>query len=838
MFKKIKFGELGIILFVLAAVVFIYRDFFFRGKIVFSSNFLATFYSPWTTHQYPGYPNGIPNKPIGGNDNVRMFYPYRTFINESLKAGELPLWNPYNFSGSPLLADFQSAVFYPLNLIYFFLPQITAWSILVIIQPLLGTLFMYLYLRLFISQKSAAFLGAIAFGFSGFILVWSQENAVVGQASIWFPLILYGTEKFVSTNSLKYYVLLVAGLASCILAGFLQVTFYIFFVSILYGIFRIRSISKKKKGTLLFLVSAYLLSLMICAVQIIPSIEAFFQSARSTSSIQSVLETYLLPLRYYLRVLSPDIFGNPATYNYFGKGFYHESIFYLGIIPLVFVILAMSYCWKNKIVRFFIWVSAVSFFLGVKSPFTDWFYRLPIPLVNTFTPSRIFFVTSTALAVISAYGFSHWLENNSKKSRKTTYLAAGTMIGILIFIAVFYYLSVITNNKNLLVKFVCSLINPHEYLGAINAVTTFRNIIPQLFMLFALIVLTIFRNKFRFGKIIILILLCLGQFYFLNKYVVLGYREFLYPDHFIFADIQASQNKADRFISFGLPVASDVGIEKHIFSPDGIDPVFPKRYGQLIYAAKNKGLYTMEIPRIEVMLSEYSGNYKEMLDGRLFKIMSLLGVTHVYNFEKDYKNPEILGSLFVKEMFKPLWNREGWQVYENTQALPRAFLAENYLVETDPQKILDLMFDRKTDLRKTVILEEVPPNISLTQKSADLGTSDEVVLEVYKPSFVQLQVETDRDKILFLSDNYYPGWKAKIDNLETKIYRADFTFRGIVVPKGKHTIIFSFEPFSLKIGAIISGSAIFLLLSIVCFRRFNQRNNPPDAVSFSRFRHG
>ncbi len=838
MLKKIKWGELGIILFVLASMVFIYRDFFFRGKIVFSSNFLVTFYSPWTTHQYPGFPNGVPNKPIGGNDNVRMFYPYRTFINESLAAGELPLWNPYNFSGSPLLADFQSAVFYPLNLVYFFLPQIIAWSILVIIQPLLGTLFMYLYLRLFISQKSAAFLGAIAFGFSGFILVWSQENAVVGQASLWFPLILYGTEKIITTNSLKHFILLVAGLASCILAGFLQVTFYIFLVSFLYGFFRIQNISKKKGSNTLSLISAYFLSIMICAIQIIPSIEAFFQSARSSSSIQSVLETYLLPLRYYLRVLSPDIFGNPATYNYFGQGFYHESIFYLGIIPLVFAVLAVSYCWKNKIVKFFIRVSAVSFFLGVKSPFTDWFYRLPIPLVNTFTPSRIFFVTSTALAIISAFGFSYWLENDSKKTRKRTYLAAGMMIGVLIFITVFYYLSVITNNRNLLVKFVCSLINPNEYLMMTSVITTFRNIIPQLLMLFAVILITTFRKKIRYGKVIVIILLCLGQFYFLNKYAVIGYRKFLYPDHFIFSDIRTNQKITDRFISFGLPIASDVGIEKHIFSPDGIDPVFPRRYGQLVYGAKNNGLYTMEIPRIEVMLSEYSDNYKEMLDGRLFKIISLLGVTRVYNFEKEYKNKEILGSLFPKSLFKPLWNREGWQAYENFKALPRAFFVDDYLMEKDPQKILDLMFDRKIDLRKTVILEETLPEISLTQKDPGLALSSEVIIEAYKSSFIQLQVETDKDKILFLSDNYYPGWKAKIDNLETKIYRADFTFRGIVVPKGKHTVVFSFEPFSFKIGAIISGSAIFLLLLFVYFQRFQNWNDPPNTVGFSRFRHG
>src|SRR3989344_1463805 len=250
MWKRIRSGEVLVCIFVFCALAFIYRDVILQGNVVFSTHFLASFYSPWTTYKYEGYPNGIPNKPIGGNDNIRMFYPYRTFINESLSKGEIPLWNPYNFSGSPLLANFQSAVFYPLNWIYFFLPQITAWGLLVVVQPVLGTLFMYLYLRQFIRQKLAAFFGAFTFGFSGFILVWSQENAVVGQAAIWYPLALLATDKLISFPSSKYFIFLIAVLTLCILAGFLQVTFYIFLVTFLYGIFRIRQRPQKRRNCL------------------------------------------------------------------------------------------------------------------------------------------------------------------------------------------------------------------------------------------------------------------------------------------------------------------------------------------------------------------------------------------------------------------------------------------------------------------------------------------------------------------------------------------------------------------------------------------------------------
>src|SRR3989344_6689653 len=137
-----------IIISIIICLLFIYRQVIFEGKILFPSNFLAQVYSPWRTGKFPGWETGIPHKPIG-DDQIRLFYPERTFANEMLTKNTIPLWNPYNFSGTPFLADLQSAVFYPLNILYFFVPQIYAWEILLFIQPLMATFFMFLFLNFF-----------------------------------------------------------------------------------------------------------------------------------------------------------------------------------------------------------------------------------------------------------------------------------------------------------------------------------------------------------------------------------------------------------------------------------------------------------------------------------------------------------------------------------------------------------------------------------------------------------------------------------------------------------------------------------------------------------------
>jgi len=74
-----------------------------------------------------------------------------------------------------------------------------------------------------------------------------------------------------------------------------------------------------------------------------------------------------------------------------------------------------------------------------------------------------------------------------------------------------------------------------------------------------------------------------------------------------------------------------------------------------------------------------------------------------------------------------------------------------------------------------------------------------------------------------LSDNYYPGWKAYVDGEETQIYRTNYTFRSIFLPKGMHSIIFKYQPESLKIGIAISVGSLILLTLIfigINYRKF------------------
>ena len=80
-------------------------------------------------------------------DGMAEFYPWRLFAAESLRAGWIPLWNPHQFCGTPFVANSQSAVFYPLNLLFCVMPVARAFGVSVWLHLRLTGLFLYGFLR-------------------------------------------------------------------------------------------------------------------------------------------------------------------------------------------------------------------------------------------------------------------------------------------------------------------------------------------------------------------------------------------------------------------------------------------------------------------------------------------------------------------------------------------------------------------------------------------------------------------------------------------------------------------------------------------------------------------
>src|SRR3990172_7137742 len=131
-----KLSILPIVLFIFL-VLFFFKPVLFENKLPIPSDTIIGLYHPFRDLFSKDYPNGIPFKNSLITDPVRQQYPWRELAISLEKKFELPLWNPYNLSGTPLLANMQSGALYPLNVLFFIFPFSLAWSLLIIFEPVL-----------------------------------------------------------------------------------------------------------------------------------------------------------------------------------------------------------------------------------------------------------------------------------------------------------------------------------------------------------------------------------------------------------------------------------------------------------------------------------------------------------------------------------------------------------------------------------------------------------------------------------------------------------------------------------------------------------------------------
>ena len=198
--------------------------------------------------------------------------------------------------------------------------------------------------------------------------------------------------------------------------------------------------------------------------------------------------------------------------------------------------------------------------------------------------------------------------------------------------------------------------------------------------------------------------------------------------------------------------------------------------------------------------------------------MDFLGVKFILNKNESLgkrNEPDYLA--FPQEEYRLIYQKPPWQIYRNNDALPRFFLTDSFVIEKDREKIISRLYDNKRDA-KTVILEE-DLNIPIQKRKG------KVKLIKYSPNKISFSVDTQSNNILFMSDTFYLGWKAYVDERETKIYRADYVFRAIPVPKGKHTVMFSYNPKSFYIGTSVTLVTIMVIMLYIAINRMRGKND-------------
>jgi hypothetical protein len=155
-------------------------------------------------------------------------------------------------------------------------------------------------------------------------------------------------------------------------------------------------------------------------------------------------------------------------------------------------------------------------------------------------------------------------------------------------------------------------------------------------------------------------------------------------------------------------------------------------------------------------------------------------------------------------------------IYENTRALPRAWLASEVRV-MDEEAMLEVI--------RTGYLPDgskwEPQRTALVQTALAGGLNGstqagQVEMITYEPNRIRLVARAGGASMLVLSENDYPGWRAYIDGAEAPIASVNYGLRGVLLPAGAHEVTFVYRPWSITAGVLISF-ATAVLLGLFCF---------------------
>jgi hypothetical protein len=759
-------------------VILFFWKFFIRGLIPIPGDFIVGVYHPWLDYKW-GTVTGVPVKNPIMADVVSFTYPMRILAVEQLKSGTSPLWNPYILTGTPLLANFQSAPFTFTNIFYFVFNNNTAWGLQVASQHFFVILFTFLLLRYWKLSKTASLVGGIIYSFSGFNMIWSQWNAHTLTASF-IPLLILFLDKFLTTGNKKHGVMFSLVLFLQLLSGYPQVVLYTIIALALFWITKINKTKKIILGTF-FLILFGLLGIGLAAFQLLPGAELLSASQRSIE-----INTYsyaVLPWVKLITFLAPDFFGNHATGNYWGPQDYTSNVGFVGVVAMILFFIPLG----KKIsvnLKFAYLLSVLAIIMAIDTPVTKYIWASGFLGLKAASAHRVLILWNFAVAICAAYGLDHIFAKN--KISKKSLIFAGLCLSVYLVFAVMAYIKTYGDPLYLLPN------GQHKYLIGV------RNLVLPSIIFFLMSLLVFIGERFinvkKYIGICISFLLVIELFRFGWKYTPFSPKDYLYPETPVITYLK-NQNPPFRVTGTEV-IPMNLRMTYGLESPEGYDAVYPQQIAQLFASVGSASANATT-----------AGRYG-FIDDVNSPVVGLINTKYLLALKRDVDNRPsetgIIDKKYLTSQYSEVFTDKSVTVLRDEKMSPRAFMYFDYKVEKDRKTLEGLLTNK--DLTKTVYLDKDPNIIPVKSEF-------EAVYRMFNENNIIVDLKTGGDGILFVSDNYYPGWNVYVDGNKKEMLRANYTFRGVSVEKGKHKVEFKYEPVSYKNGLRISfGSGLTLLI--------------------------
>jgi hypothetical protein len=356
-----------------------------------------------------------PNLILAGCDTL-IFYPYKRFWIDSLRAGDPAYWNPYMSFGKCFVGDPQVGAFSPFNILHYFSSYTFAFTLEAVVHFFVAAFGTYLFLRSMGSRWQGAFLAGFVFAFGAFMMTQSYESqSILFWAISWMPFCLYFLNRMIQEPRFIWMIGLSVCFALSSFSSHPQMTYY---TSLLCAFFALDACLRgliSFRRMFLWGLGAVGLTLLLISCQLLPAWEYLNKTNRWGWGISNVMTEYLSPLNLE-SFINPNFQGTPTDGTYHGVWGYHAVTNYNGLIPLGLFFIGLFYI--RRVPRL-LWFFIMAFLftemaMGVSTVPSKaiymFFYNFVPGFAHHRTIGRMMAVTSFVMACAAGLVLNEWFK--------------------------------------------------------------------------------------------------------------------------------------------------------------------------------------------------------------------------------------------------------------------------------------------------------------------------------------------------------------------------------------------------------------------------------------------
>ena len=770
------------------------------------------------------------NDMLYGSDTLSLGYMAREFYANLIRNGVFPLWNPFILNGTPFLESLAGgdSLYPPSTLLLFFFQTHRALGWKLIFHIILAGFFMYKWIRSLHLTKKSAFISSIAYSLSPIMvtLVHGGQDGKIFVIAL-TPLLFWMAESFVSRPSPRSFSFLSLVIGSIILTTHFQMAYFLFAGAGFYTLTRI-IVNKSPKAIpadntqfagrirlATYFGLAAILGLTLSAVQFFPATSYVMEHSRRTATTiaatpeesRSYSSSWSLHPEELVGLVIPEFVGvsnanEPWAQNtYWGRNGFKGNHEYLGIAVLFLAGIGL-FCTRKKYLRNVMAsmaMFALLFSLGEHTPLWGLIYTT-IPGINLFrAPSLAIFLVGFSAVTLMAVGLEEvWTLGTPEQKDSKWKRIWRFMFALISFMVIGLFLSKSGVLANLWVNLLYPDIsdNSRQILGNSQQFIT-RGFLNSLVCL-TVVCLTLLGLKghlysARIATVLIAITLVI-DFGRIDKSFIktIDFESFRSADKQI-ETLMERQAQETPFRVFSLNGLNGQDVRPGMF---GLELVAGHHPNDL---ARHRDLIGMKGSSLPMNLLT-SHNILRMLNVRYVLWPNQLGKP------SDQGLPQQIVDDLIMMPQADIGNLSSQSIYA-FPTLERARLVGEAVIIPDGEAALAFILSDQFDPTTQVVLHEPSP-IELQAPSAN-GSVSWISRDINN---MKLKVRTPNNTFLVLSDNWFPGWKARVNDANTDIMRVNHSLRGIPLVGGEHLIEIYYSSSIINWSAGLTGSTLALLL--------------------------